>query len=80
MRSLLPSAGCFRFWGVLQLIPRALDLAEHVMIARIDPLVASRHALVAGGELARVLFPNFEGIEFFFTREIAIVDQFIGVA
>src|SRR5215470_328910 len=46
------------------------------MIARIDPFVAARHALATGGQhLARVLFPDFESIEFFFERERTILDQ-----
>jgi hypothetical protein len=44
----------------LQSILRALDLAEHMMIARINSFVAARHAFAAHGKhLARVLLPDF---------------------
>ena len=67
------------FCQALQLILRALHLAEHMMIVRIDPLIAARHAFVAGGEhLTRVLFPDSESVEFFFAGEIAILNQFVG--
>jgi hypothetical protein len=56
-----------------------LDLAEQRSIVRIFPFFASRHALAAGGEhLTCVLFPNVESLDFFFQRQIAIVNQFVG--
>jgi hypothetical protein len=61
------------------IIARTPDLSKHVMIVRVDPLLASRHALVAGCEhLPRVLFPNFQSMELFFQRERAILNQCVG--
>ena len=69
----------WRFCRALQFILGALDLAEHMMIARIDPLLAARHTFVAGGEhLTRVLFPDLESIAFFFELERTILNQFVG--
>src|SRR6516165_8047445 len=68
-----------RFCRALQFVLGALDLAKHMMIARIDPLLAARHTFVAGGEhLTRVLFPDLESIAFFFERERTILNQFVG--
>src|SRR5262249_40792990 len=49
------------------------------LIVWIFPLFASRHALAAGGEhLTCVLFPTAESVDFFFQREIPIINQFVG--
>src|SRR5579872_754161 len=74
----LPISAALRFQRALQFIPRTLDLAEHVMITRVDPLLAARHALVARGQhLTRVLLPDPESIEFFLARESVIINQFV---
>src|SRR5215467_636276 len=50
-----------------------------MMIARIDPLLAARHAFATSGEhLTRVLFPDSESIELLFAGEIAILNQLVG--
>src|SRR5215468_5868454 len=67
-----------RFCRASQFILRALHLAEHIVIARVDPLVASRHAFIAGGEhLTGVLLPDSKSVSFLFERERAILNQFI---
>jgi len=54
-------------------------LAEPVVIASTDALLATRHTLVAGRQpLTRLPFPDVEGLLFLFGRRVVVFNQIIG--